>query len=73
MSEGYRDDMTIDDIMRIWPATIRVVLKHGLSCVGCPFARFQTVDDAVREHKIDGDGFRAELHAMIRGDVLRKG
>lgn len=69
MSEGYRDDLTIDDIMRMWPATIRVVLKYGLSCVGCPFARFQTVDDAVREHKIDGDRFRKELHAMISGDV----
>lgn len=65
MSEGCRDDMTMEDIMRMWPATIRVVLNHGLLCVGCPFARFHTVNDAIREHRIDGDRFRAELHAVI--------
>ncbi|MEW9835146.1 DUF1858 domain-containing protein [Mesorhizobium marinum] len=61
----YRDDMTMDEIMRLWPATIRVVLDHGLLCVGCPIARFHTVADAIREHGVDGARLRADLLAVI--------
>lgn len=63
----YRDDMSMDEIMRLWPATIRVVLDHGLLCVGCPIAPFHTVEDAIRAHQIDGDDFRNALMEAIRG------
>jgi hybrid cluster-associated redox disulfide protein len=69
MSAGYRDDMTMEDVMRMWPETIRIILSHGMLCVGCPFARFQTVNDAIREHGVDGHRFRKELHAVIGGDM----
>lgn len=61
----YRDDMSMDEIMRLWPATIRVVLDHRLLCVGCPIAPFHTVEDAIRAHKIDGDDFRNALMKAI--------
>lgn len=63
----YRDDMSMDEIMRRWPATIRVVLDHGLLCVGCPIAIFHTVDDAIRVHEIDGEEFRKALLKVIQG------
>jgi hybrid cluster-associated redox disulfide protein len=59
--------MSMDEIMREWPATIRVVLDHGMLCVGCPIAPFHTIEDAVREHHLDGDRFRAAMKAAIRG------
>ena len=46
-------DMTMDAIMREWPATIRVILDHGLLCVGCPVASFDTLSEAAREHSVD--------------------
>lgn len=45
--------MTMDAIMREWPATIRVILDHGLLCVGCPVASFDTLSEAAREHSVD--------------------
>lgn len=59
------EDMTMDEIMRRWPATIRVVLDHGMLCVGCPIAPFHTVEDAVREHEADGVRFRLDLEAAM--------
>jgi hybrid cluster-associated redox disulfide protein len=53
----------VDDVMRRWPATIRVFLNHGMHCVGCPIACFHTVEDACREHKVDRAGFLADLDA----------
>lgn len=51
----------VDDVMRRWPATIRVFLDHGMRCVGCPIACFHTIDDACREHKVDRAAFLADL------------
>lgn len=62
MRTHHHDDMTMDEIMRRWPAAIRVVLDHGLMCVGCPIAPFHTVDEAIREHGIDG----RRLHDALR-------
>ncbi|MGO4836182.1 DUF1858 domain-containing protein [Rhizobiaceae sp. 2RAB30] len=57
----FSDDMTVDEVMRRWPATIRVFLRHGMLCVGCPIATFHTISDAVREHGLDETMLRAEL------------
>src|SRR5690606_12135069 len=66
MPGRYHDDLSMDEIMRRWPETIRTILDHGLLCVGCPIAPFHTVDDAVREHGIVGHvDFRADLRAAI--------
>ena len=53
----------VDDVMRRWPATIRVFLNHRMRCVGCPIACFHTVEDACREHKVDRAAFLADLRA----------
>ena len=42
--------MTVNEVMRRWPATIRVFLDFRMGCVGCPIAGFHTVEDACREH-----------------------
>lgn len=69
MRKRYHDDMSMDEIMRIWPPAIRVVLDHGLLCVGCPIASFHTVDDAVREHGIDGARLRADLSKVVEEEI----
>lgn len=73
MSGLYSEQMMMDDIMRRWPTTIRVVLRHRLLCVGCPVAGFHTVEDAIREHQIDGSLFRAELNTAIERSALPGG
>ena len=57
----------VDDIMRRWPATIRVFMSHKMRCVGCPIACFHTVDDACREHGADRERFLADRRAAITG------
>ena len=54
-------DMTVDQVMTRWPASIRVFMDFRLGCVGCPIATFHTVEDACREHGIDRDKFLAAL------------
>lgn len=54
----------VDDIMRQWPATIRIFLDHRMNCPGCPIACFHTVDDACREHGVNAEAFVEKLRAL---------
>jgi len=59
-------DMTVDQVMKRWPASMRVFLDFRLGCVGCPIATFHSVEEASCEHAIDGAAFLAALQAVTR-------
>lgn len=65
MGTSFSESMSMDDMMRIWPQTIRVILDHHMLCVGCPIARFQTVSDACKEHCVDKDRFLEDIRRVI--------
>ncbi|MAY61880.1 MAG: hypothetical protein CML29_06690 [Rhizobiales bacterium] len=58
-------DLTLDALMRIWPDTISVFLRHRMICVGCLITPFHTVSDACREHAVDEADFRRELERAV--------
>jgi hybrid cluster-associated redox disulfide protein len=57
-------DMTVDQVMNRWPASIRVFMDFKMGCIGCPIATFHSVDDASREHNVDGAAFLTALRAV---------
>ena len=54
-------DITVDQVMNRWPASIRVFMDFKMSCVGCPIATFHSADEASREHVIDTAVFLGAL------------
>ena len=58
-------DLSMDKILRLWPATIRVLLRHKVLCIGCPLAVFHTVADAFTEHCLNDKAFVTELEQAI--------
>ena len=62
---------SMDEIMRRWPATIRVILQNGMLCVGCPIAPFHTISDAAREHGLGEGELRRALQAVAASSPER--
>ena len=62
-------DMTVDEIMRRWPATIRVFIRNRMLCIGCPIGIFHTVKDACEAHQLNEESFSHEVLAAIRLDI----
>lgn len=60
--------MTVDEIMRRWPATIRVFMRNRMLCIGCPIGVFHTAADAARAHHLDEEQFASELLAAMRAE-----
>ena len=46
MRDWDLDDLTLDEIMRRWPRTVRVFIDWHLHCVGCPIADFHRLSDS---------------------------
>lgn len=73
LPETIDPEMTVDEIMRRWPMTIRVVIRHRMLCIGCPIGIFHTVVDACQAHRIDLESFSAELLEATRRDPVANG
>jgi len=58
-------DLCVADLMRRWPGTITVFLRHGMMCVGCPVGHLHTVADACLAHDLDCALFMAALRDEI--------
>ena len=47
------EELTVSEIMRRWPATMRLFIDRHLLCVGCPIAPFHILTDVAREHGVE--------------------
>ncbi len=57
----FEAQMSVADLLRDWPQTIPVFLKHRMACVGCSMSSFETLKDAARIYGIAPDTFICEL------------
>ena len=57
----------MDEVMRRWPTTIRVILESGMGCVGCPIAPFHSVAEAGGEHHLDASALLRALRQVAAG------
>ena len=58
-------DMPIGEILQFHPRTLRVFLNHGLMCVGCALARFESLEQGALAHGIDVDELVKDLDAVL--------
>lgn len=59
-------DWTIDTLLEVRPGAARILLRHGMACVGCVMARFETVAEAAREYQVDLGTLLKELGGVQR-------
>jgi hybrid cluster-associated redox disulfide protein len=68
---AIESDMIVQRLLDLWPQTARVFLDHRMSCVGCPVAAFETIEEVARIYEQDSGRL---LHALRQcaeaGDTL---
>ena len=58
-------ETSILEVVKNHPETIEVFQKHGLSCIGCPFAMMETLEQGAKSHGIDVDELVKELNITV--------
>jgi hybrid cluster-associated redox disulfide protein len=54
--------MTIENIIRLYPATIPVFRKFGLECMECQISAFEAIEHGAGVHNIDIEQLLQELN-----------
>ena len=55
-------EMPIGDVVRQYPKTIEVFMKHGLHCIGCAVAAFESIEEGATVHGIDIEALMNDLN-----------
>ncbi len=58
-------DMAIAQIVEKHPQVVPVFFKHGLGCLGCAIAQFETLEQGAKAHGLDVDGLLADLNKVL--------
>ena len=58
-------DIKIEDLVKQYPETMMVFMKHGLHCVGCHVSAFESVEDGAMAHGINVDALVDDLNKVI--------
>jgi hybrid cluster-associated redox disulfide protein len=58
-------EMSITEIVQQYPQTVEVFMQHGMGCLGCAAARFETLAQGATAHGIDLDSLIADLNKAV--------
>jgi hybrid cluster-associated redox disulfide protein len=53
LAEKITKDMIIEDVVRKYPKTIPVFMAHGLHCIGCHIANYETIAEGAMGHGLE--------------------
>lgn len=59
--------LTVGELLRRFPLTVRVFLDYRMNCPACPIAPFMTVDEAAGEYGIDAAQLKRDIARAIAG------
>ena len=53
--KAVQKDMLIGDIVKKYPESVEIMLEHGMHCVGCHIASWETIEQGAIAHGINAD------------------
>ncbi|GFO96598.1 hypothetical protein ig2599ANME_0787 [groundwater metagenome] len=57
-------DNTIEEVVNKYPETMMIFMKHGLHCVGCHVAAFESIEQGALTHGINVDALVNDLNKV---------
>jgi len=55
-------EMPIGDVVKNHPETVPVFMQHGLHCIGCAVAAFESIAEGAAAHGIDVEALISDLN-----------
>lgn len=58
-------NLIVSEVLRDWPETIHIFVRHRLACVGCTMADYETVSSAAEIYGLVLEDFLSELQEVV--------
>ena len=62
--------MPIGDVVKSHPETVPVFMQHGLHCIGCAVAAFESIGEGAAAHGIDVDALISDLNKATEAEKV---
>jgi hybrid cluster-associated redox disulfide protein len=69
MADKITKDTGFSEVLEKYPKTATVMLKHGLHCIGCHAASFETIEQGCIAHGMKDEDIKKLLKEM--NDVVK--
>jgi len=63
--ESITKDMLIGDVVKSYPQSVEIMLEHGMHCVGCHVATWETLEQGTMSHGIDVDKLVDDINRIL--------
>lgn len=64
---------TVAELLAAWPSARSPLARHGMACIGCPMARFETVGEAAAAYGLEPRELLSEIvHAVSTHGATRR-
>ena len=65
MADKITKEMSLADVVQKHPETAEVFQKHGLHCMGCAMASFETLEQGAAAHGMDLKALLEDLNKAV--------
>ncbi len=65
-------DMRITEVIHEFPETLEIFMDHGVGCIGCHAAEYETLEEGIALHGIDIDKFVQLLNEKVEVERVNK-
>lgn len=66
MTNKISKDMGISEVIQKYPDLIPVFIQHGLGCIGCAMAQFESIEQGAMAHGMDIDALMKDLNEAAK-------
>ena len=63
-------EMPIGDVVKSHPETVPVFMQHGLHCIGCAVAPFESIAEGAAAHGIDVEALMSDLNKATQAEQV---
>lgn len=64
---------TVGELLTAYPTAARVFIQRGMACVGCPIARFETIQGAAAAYSLELVPFMRDIEQACHARARRAG
>ena len=66
-----KKDMNIMEVIQEYPDLFDIFMDHGIGCIGCSAAEFETIEEGISSHGIDVDKFVELLNEKLGAEKMK--
>ncbi len=65
MSNKVEKNTLVGEAVMMGPGVVQILQSNGMGCLGCPSARFESLEDACMVHGMNADKLVSEINEFL--------